>query len=248
LAVFAGILHAMKAHSTYDWFSAPLGQSVLKLEARMLQDVLADVFGFEMLQIGHWGEAARLGEAARTQHHWWVAPDAHGRGAIRAEYDTLPITTASIDAVLLPHTLELAPNPHELLREVERVLMGEGHVVICGFNPLSPWGLRHLLARGRFPPPVDRLLSERRIRDWLGLLGLEVVDSRRYLFAPPWSRRRDSVGWLERRGPDLLAPLAGAYLVKAQKRVRALTPIRPVRYRPPAVVGGIAEPTSRNAA
>jgi SAM-dependent methyltransferase len=162
----------------------------------------------------------------------------------------LPVATGSIEAVLLPHTLEFAINPHEVLREVERVLRGEGKVIICGFNPVGPWGVRHLVAGRRFPAPVHRMLAEGRIRDWLRLLGFEVVASRRYLFVPPWPRRKpaEEQGWLERRGPDLAPPLAGAYLVKARKRVRAMTPIRPVWHRAPAVVNGLAEPTSRNAA
>jgi SAM-dependent methyltransferase len=240
----------MADHGSLDWLATPLGRTVLELEGLLLADVLADVFGFEMIQIGRWGEAAQLSEAARTQHHWWVAPDARGKGAIRAHYDALPVASGSVEAVLLPHTLEIAPNPHDLLREVERVLRGEGHLVICGFNPLGPWGLRHLLGRRRFPPPVDRLLAEGRIRDWLRLLGFEVVEARRYLFAPPWARRvpDDGSSWLERRGPELLSPLAGAYVLKSRKRVRTMTPIRAVRHRAPAVVGGLAEPTSRNAA
>jgi SAM-dependent methyltransferase len=233
-----------------DWLASPLGRTVLAFESRVLQDALADVFGFEMLQIGRWGEGLELSASARTQHHWWVAPDARGAGAIRAHYDALPVATGSIEAVLLPHTLEFALDPHEVLREVERVLRGDGHVVICGFNPLGPWGLRHLVAGRRFPPPVNRLLAEGRLRDWLRLLGFEVVGSRRYLFVPPWARRvpADGQGWPERRGPEILPPLAGAYLVKACKRVRVLTPIRPVWQRAPAVANGLAEPTSRNAA
>ncbi len=240
----------MAADSASDWLASPLGRTVLELECRLLQEALADVFGFEMLQIGRWGAGAQLSESARTQHHCWLAPDASGSSAIRAHFDALPIATGAVEAVLLPHTLEFAPDPHQLLREVERVLVGDGHVVACGFNPYGPWGLRHLVARGRFPPPVDRLLAESRLRDWLGLLGFEVVVTRRYLFAPPWSRSTpaDAERWLERRGPELLPTLAGAYLVKARKRVRALTPIRPVWHRAPAVVGGLAEPTSRNAA
>jgi len=232
-----------------DWLETPLGRAVLELEAHVLRDALADVFGFELLQIGAWGRRDELTAGARTQHRCWLAPDASGPGAIRAHFDELPVATASVEAVLLPHTLEHAPRPHELLREVERVLVGEGHVLICGFNPLGPWGLRHLLSR-RFPSPTERMLSEGRTRDWLGLLGLEVVDSRRYLFVPPWRQRfsgrtRD---WLERRGRQWASPLSGAYLVKARKRVRAMTPIRPAWSRRPAVVGGLAEPTSRNAA
>ena len=232
------------------WHATPLGAAVLELEAQILADALADVFGFELLQLGAWGVRDALSAQARTQHRCWLAPDASGPGAIRASYEALPIASASVEAVLLPHTLEHAPHPHALLREVERVLMGEGHVLACGFNPLGPWGVRHLVSRGRFPSPAVRLLSERRLRDWLGLLGFEVTLARRYLFAPPWTQRMSSGtrAWLESRGPSFAVPLAGAYLLKARKRVRGLTPIRPVWHRAPAVVGGIAEPTSRNAA
>jgi SAM-dependent methyltransferase len=233
-----------------DWLSTPLGRAVVEVERGVLQDALGDVFGFELLQIGAWGDALQVGEYVRTQHRRSIAPEASGTGAIRARYDALPIATSSVEAVLLAHTLEHAPNPHELLREVERILVGDGHLLVCGFSPFGPWGLRHLLSRRHFPPALDRMLSEGRIRDWMRLLGFEVVETRRYLFAPPWTHRRasGSPSWLERRGPDLLPPLAGAYFVKARKRVRVLTPLRPVWHRTPAVVGGIAEPTSRNAA
>lgn len=240
----------MNDASVKDWFENSLGAALLELEQRVLADALADVFGFEMLQLGHWGSGTDLCGGARTQHHCVLAPDATGPGAIRAEFSALPIATASVEAVLLPHTLEHAAHPHGLLREAERVLTGEGHLLACGFNPYGPWGARHLASRGRFPPPTHRLISEGRLRDWLVLLGFEVVDTRRYLFVPPWKQRLSarSRAWLESRGPRFAAPLAGAYLVKACKRVRALTPIRPAWQRSPAVVGGLAEPTSRNAA
>jgi len=94
------------------------------------------------------------------------------------------------------------------------------------------------------------LLGEGRLRDWLSLLGFEVASTRRYLFAPPWSRRlrTDGRSWLERRGPVIAPPLAGAYLLRACKRVRCVTPIRPTWSRPRSVVGGIVEPTPRNVA
>ena len=59
-----------------------------------------------------------------------------GVGAL-ARPDALPLATDSVDALLLPHTLELHDNPHEVLREVARVLIPEGHVVVLGFNPVS---------------------------------------------------------------------------------------------------------------
>ena len=234
----------------HAWLDSPLGAAVLDLETRVMADALGDVFGFELLQLGCWGSHGELCAHARTQHRSCLAPDAVGPGAVRCDYEALPIASNSVEAVLLPHTLERAPHPHALLREVERVLVGEGHVLVCGFNPYGPWGVRHLVSRGRFPPTGTRMLSEGRLRDWLGLLGFEVTEAKRYLFAPPWSQRisERSQAWLESRGAQFAPPLAGAYLVKARKRVRGLTPIRPAWRRAPAVVGGIAEPTSRNAA
>jgi SAM-dependent methyltransferase len=233
------------------WLDTPLGAAVLALETRLLRDELSDVVGFELLQVGRWGDAGSLCAGARTQHRALLAPDAVGPGAIRAAFDALPIATNSVEAVLLPHTLEQAEQPHQLLREVERVLVGEGNLVICAFSPWSPWGVRHYLASGQFPPHATRLLSERRTRDWLSLLGFEVVVARRYLVAPPWTQgfvglRPDS--WLEAQAPMLAAPLAGAYLLKAKKRVQAMTPIRPAWTSRPVLVGGAPEPTTRLAA
>ncbi|WP_223717365.1 class I SAM-dependent methyltransferase, partial [Escherichia fergusonii] len=61
--------------------------------------------------------------------------------ALRCDFHALPFPANSLDLVVLPHALELASDPHETLREVERVLVPEGRVVILGFNPASLWGL-----------------------------------------------------------------------------------------------------------
>jgi SAM-dependent methyltransferase len=233
------------------WLDSPLGAAVLELETRLLQDELADVVGFELLQLGRWGDWSRLCEGARTQHRTLIAPDADGPHAIRAHFDALPIASNSVEAVLLPHTLEHVAHPHQLLREAERVLVGEGNVIICAFNPWGPWGARHYSASGNFPPHAARMLSERRTRDWLTLLGFEIVTARRYLFAPPWTQYMVGLqpgSWLEERGPTLASPLAGAYLLKARKRVHAVTPIRPAWTARPVLVGGAPEPTTRQAA
>lgn len=233
------------------WLESPLGAAVFALESSLLQDELADVVGFQLLQVGQWGDTARLCAGARTQRRTCIAPDAGGPGSVRAEFDALPIASNSVEAVLLPHTLEHAPRPHQLLREVERVLVGEGNLVICAFNPWGPWGLRHFLARGNFPPHAGRLMSEQRTRDWLSLLNFEVVAARRYLMAPPWTQRLfglRSDSWLERQGALIAQPLAGAYLLKARKRVHAITPIRPAWTSRPVIVRGAPEPTTRLAA
>jgi SAM-dependent methyltransferase len=243
----------MDTHITADlqhWLQTPLGQRVYALERKLVSEALAHVFGWQLLQIGLWGDDDGLLVDARTQRKTVLAwhGDA-GRGStnlIRSRADSLAIASDSVDAVLLPHTLEYEPNPHEILREVERILSAEGHLIVLGFRPFSSWGLRHVFGRDGFPPGTERLLGERRLRDWMKLLGFEVVDARRYLFTFPWgSATPTSQSFLERTGERLWPMFGSGFLIKARKRVYAITPIRPRWRRRPQVVGGLVEPTTR---
>ena len=72
-----------------------------------------------------------------------------GSPDLYAKCHELPIATQSIDLVLLPHVLEFAEEPHAVLREVDRVMMPEGRLVIVGFNPWSLWGMRSALGLRR---------------------------------------------------------------------------------------------------
>jgi SAM-dependent methyltransferase len=231
------------------WLRSPLGERLYALESKVATEALAQVFGWQLLQIGVWGENDALIAEARTQRRSVLARHGEhgpGRPIIRSRTDALAIASDSVDAVLLPHTLEYEPDPHEILREVERILSGEGHLIVFGFRPFSSWGLRHLFARDGFPPGLERVISEGRLRDWLKLLGFEVVDARRYLFTLPWgSAAPSSQSFLERAGGHLWPLLAGGYLLKARKRVYTLTPIQPRWRLRPKVVGGLIEPTTR---
>ncbi|HEX2493294.1 MAG TPA: methyltransferase domain-containing protein [Steroidobacter sp.] len=234
----------------HSWLRSPLGQRVYTLERKLAAEALAHVFGWQMLQIGRWGDDDGLLCEGRTQRKtvlaWHGERNEPRAGTIRSRTDSLAIASDSVDAVVLPHTLEYEPEPHEILREVERILSGEGHLIVFGFRPSSIWGLRHLFAKNGFPPGLERLISEGRLRDWLKLLGFEVVDARRYLFTLPWgSAGRSSGSFFERAGAHLWPLFAGGYLVKARKRVYTLTPIRPRWRLRPRVVGGLIEPTTR---
>src|SRR5580698_10446109 len=161
-----------------DWFQSPLGARVLREETALARLTLDDVFGFELLQVGAWGPARHLLNGARTQHTTLLAPDRGPGVTLCAPLTALPFASDSIDAILLPHTLELVEDPYAVLREAERVLCAEGCLLICGFNPLSGWGLRrlfaHTLGGGVFPPQTRRLLTAGRLRDWVAVLGFDV--------------------------------------------------------------------------
>jgi SAM-dependent methyltransferase len=225
-----------------DWFASPLGARVLREEAALAMQALDDVFGFELLQVGAWGPMRHLLDGARTQHTTLLAPELTAGVTLCAPLDTLPFGSDSIDAILLPHTLELVEDPYAVLREAERVLTAEGCLLICGFNPFSGWGARRLFGqyfgRPAFPPETQRMLSERRLRDWVALLGLDVDSVRGYLgFLPLTGRGSDAQ---PRR-----ALMAGAYLLKARKRVSTLTLVRPRRRARQRVLVGAAEPTHK---
>ena len=232
-----------------QWLAGPLGQRVQTLERKLVTEALSQVFGWQLLQIGVWGECNELLAAARTQRRAVVAeqlptlcePQIMG---IRSRLDTLAIASDSVDAVLLPHTLEQVGDPHELLREVERILPGDGQLIVLGFRSFSGWGLRNLLARDGFPPGTERFIAEHRLRDWLKLLGFEVTDAQRYLFTWPWgSATPPAQRLLERVGNSALPLFAGGYLLRARKRVYTLTPVRPRWRVRKQVVGGLIEPT-----
>jgi SAM-dependent methyltransferase len=160
----------------------------------------------------------------------------------------LPFPSDSIDAILLPHTLELVEDPYAVLREAERVLCAEGCLMICGFNPWSGWGARRLFARllrrPPFPPGTRRVLAERRLRDWMALLDFEIADVYGYLGNMPVAGRRhpDDPPY-EYRSRSALT--AGGYLLKARKRVQTLTLVRPRRRALKRVLVPASEPTSK---
>jgi SAM-dependent methyltransferase len=228
------------------WLAGTLGQALLEQERAVVADALEQVFGVQALQVGSWGPPGGLLEAARTQRRALLAAGPTGGAGVRSHASSLAVQADSVDALLLPHTLEFEPDPHAVLREAERVLVGEGHLIVLGFEPLGTWSLRHRVTRDGFPPGLERTLSERRLRDWLKLLAFEVLEVRRYLYAPPIPRLQSGRAHdvIERAGRRFWSRLSGAYLLKARKRVYCMTPIRMRMRMRRSVVTGLASPAA----
>jgi len=200
-----------------EWLQTPQGRYLLDWEQDGLDRLVADIFGYHAVQLGLSG--FDLLRANRMPRRIDCGPQ--GRDLRCSEYE-LPFATGSLDLVLLPHVLEFSAHPHRVLREVERVLVPEGSVVISGFNPLSLWGLRRLIARrGAEAPWSGHYRSAMRIRDWLNLLGFEIQESRFGCYAPPlrtpqWLERW---GCLDRAGSRWWPVLGAGYLLHGVKRV-----------------------------
>ena len=233
--------------SVQDWLQTPLGGALLRQEARVVEEAFDGLFGEQCLQIGLWGDAKAFLRLARTQRTSLIAEDAAAGGPSTVdEQRRLPVSSDSIDSVLLPHTLDYSDRPHAILREVQRVLRSDGHLIVLGFRPGGLWGLRRLIPGAGLPPGADHLISDRRLRDWLELLDMRIHGLTRYFFRwpLPGNRGGGSPRW-EQRGQRWWPELSACYMLTAQKRISTLTPVRPVWRTKAKVVTGLAEPSTR---
>jgi SAM-dependent methyltransferase len=237
-----------------SWLQTAPGRVLLEWEQDRLDHAVADAFGFHALQLGL---PELEGLRANRMPHRWVGCDslvAHEALplpppsddlitsrlidepiALYCEFDALPFPENSVDLVVLPHSLELARDPHRTLREVDRVLVPEGRVVIAGFNPASLWGLRQRVGRVRrgmgfgrnnplYLPRAGEFIGYWRLRDWLHLLGFEVEGGRFGCYRPPlmspaWLER---FAWMDRVGDRWWPVLGAVYFLVAVKRVRGM--------------------------
>ena len=119
------------------WLESTLGQYVLAREQAMFDAAVSDIFGFNALQLGMLQLDAL--KSSRIPHLMHVG---NREGDALCESDYLPFAGSCIDLICLPHVLEFSRNPHQTLREVERVLVPEGHLILTGFNPISAWGIK----------------------------------------------------------------------------------------------------------
>jgi SAM-dependent methyltransferase len=242
-----GFLHIpMSASRPLEWLASPLGRQLVTAEAALLRGLLDEIFGLELLQLGNWGGSRELLAASRTRRQTVIAEQAGPAVDLVARLEALPVQTATVDAVLLPHSLEFEADPQAVIREADRVLTGEGQIIILGFRPASLWGLRAAAAREGFPPGLQRMLGAGRVSDWLRLLGYEIVLEKKYLFCRPWDAGLPGSRRILRRG--LMNPLpAGAWMIRARKHVYRMTPLRHRFFRERRrALGALPEPTTRN--
>ena len=236
-------------------------------EYAQFERVVADIFGYHALQLGL--PALNALQASRIPHRWVASPYlpeldadyATNNIAIQAintpakgqkvdvnedknlafftEFEALPFAENSLDLLILPHSLELSPDPHATLREAERVLVPEGKLIICGFNPLSLWGFKqkrsHLYQRLKvgdlYLPEAGEFIGYRRLRDWLRLLNFDVEPGHFGCYRPAVKSEGmlQRFAWMDKLGEKYWPILGAVYFVVAVKRVRGMRMISPIK-------------------
>ena len=209
-----------------DWLATPLGSYLVEQEQRFFDAAVVDLFGYNALQVGL--PQVDLLRASRMTLRERAAPIAPA--GLRADYTALPVAANVVDLVVLPHVLEFSLHPHQILREVDRILMPDGHLLISGLNPWSLWGIRRTLAGtgGEFPWQGE-YISLLQLKDWLTLLGFEVTAGRMACYAPPCAQQKwlQRCGFMEAAGNRWWPFAGGVYYLQAVKRVVGMRVIQP---------------------
>ncbi len=209
-----------------EWLTTEPGRYLLQWEQAQFDSAVEDVFGYRAAQLG----LPAVDCLRQNRIAYRITAAIEQGAAVTADPLQLPFASNSLDLIVLPHVLESHTEPHHVLREVERVLVPEGQVVISGFNTLSLWGLRQSLAWGNAGAPWDsKFIGLLRLKDWLKLLGFELNGGVFGCYAPPfssekWLKRFD---FMEKAGARWWPIMGGAYVVRAAKRVHGMRMITP---------------------
>jgi SAM-dependent methyltransferase len=265
-----------------DWLKTAPGRYLLNWERANFDEAVSDIFGFHALQLGlpelnslHTNRMPHkwLASTSKLQQETFVRSEESAnpktfansvsspRVALVCASEALPFPENSLDLVVLPHTLEISSDPHATLREVARVLVPEGKVVISGFNPASLWGLRqrrgHFYQRlgydDMFLPKTGEFIGYWRLRDWLRLLDFEVESGRFGCYRPALTTQKwlDRFDWMDGAGERWWSIFGAVYFLVAVKRVRGVRLLEPgwkTRKAPAAAPVAVAnkEPVSRS--
>ncbi len=228
------------------WYTRANGQYLLQATRAAMQDLLDTSFGYHILQLGVSG-ARPLYEGSPINHRVYCAPRQGAGAGVIAEAEELPLESDSVDAVIAHHCLEFAEHPHQVLREIQRVLTPQGQLLVVGFNPFSLLGCNTGL-RAVLRDPLwsrHRPVSQHRLSDWLHLLGCEVLETRRLYCLPPvgGGRLRGAVAAGDRWGAQHNLPFGGLYILHATKQVAGVhRQRRPLRARRGHLIPLVPEP------
>ncbi|OOF52073.1 SAM-dependent methyltransferase [Rodentibacter genomosp. 1] len=164
--------------SPISWQQLPQGEAYCNALQKALSPWLSKILGYQILKLG--ALSAEVITELPMRHQILVSEKISPNltalltandTLLQAKSTALPLVQKEISACFLINTLNFAQDPHQILREIHRVLEDDGWLFLSLFNPLSPLIFKRKL--GNFP---FRQYPTWRIIDWLALLHFDIVE------------------------------------------------------------------------
>lgn len=216
------------------WYNTPQGGHALDRVQQVIQRMTADVFGYYALEIGWLSETCAFLNESRISQHWRIPASNSevSHADLVADPEALPVGFDMVDLVVGFHVLEYAYSPHQVLREIDRILVPEGHCILVAFNPFSLRGMNLAWKRLRSDvgagPSAPAVYTNSRIRDWFDLLGFEHLETQQIGFRPRLNQGLfQRSAWLEEIGERYQPALGNLQVIHVRKQV-----MRPIRTKP----------------
>ncbi|MFV0575544.1 MAG: methyltransferase domain-containing protein [Vibrio sp.] len=208
----------------HSWQQLKNGEWVFESIQTRLDEWCPKLFGYHMLKLG--GLSCELTTHQCNIKHQVNVDTVNPLHSVIADAYELPFVEKSIDAALVCHQLDYCSDPHRLLREVDRIIIDDGHLILTGFNPLSLIGLSSLMPwRKNNLPWSGRMFTPYRIKDWLSVLNYEVVHCDTYALFPI-KKGKPVTTWLEHGLGSCGSVFGSVYFIVAKKRMYPLNPIK----------------------
>ncbi len=226
------------------WFQSELGNELLQIEQRLLDQILPSCWGELALEVSPFATRFNYDRCPIQQHYRLnpLLPPQGSPPALVAEPIALPFYPESANLVILHHLLEFCPEPHRIVREAVQTLAPEGRILIFGFNPRSLWGMwRWAAAEHGSGPWSGNFLAASRMEDWLSLLHCQSEGALYDLFKPPFQSRPWFHHWrhLGQMARQQNWPIGAVYLMVARKRRAAMISQPATKRRLRLAAGGV---------
>ncbi len=206
------------------WNEIPQGAWIAQQFKLFIANQCPKMFGYHLIKIG--SLSAKLNNVYSPIRHHAAVCEQVEYADISGSAQELPLKTACIDLCILAHTLDFSPDPHQVLREVDRVLTADGWAIFCGFNAVSLANLGRILPWRRDKTlRAAQMFVPDRITDWLKLLGFEILAQDFCGFS--FFKKNSKVGgWREDILSKYCKKFGSVYMISARKRTTPLTPSR----------------------
>lgn len=219
-----------------DFYASPLGQTAQRMIGAHIRQTWPSATGQTVVGLGFAtpflgqfrDEAGRVIAAMPAPQgvlHWPV----EGPGeTLLCDETEIPLPDLSVDRLLLVHALECAEQVRPLMREIWRVLAGNGRLMVIAPNRRGIWARMDRTPFG-FGRPYTASQLTRLLRDTM----FTPISDGGALYLPPSRSRmlQSSASAWENVGQRWLGAFGGVVTLEASKQIYAATPAGEVARR-----------------